>query len=445
MEIIMSTTDKQIILGAFVPGVLSGSAWRLPEAPQDTFRDFGHYRYIAEKLEAGRFHSLFFNDTVKVDLDPGLEKGANSVRWDPSVLAPALALVTQHIGLIATGSTTYNEPYNLARKYASLDHLSNGRAGWNLVTSLGGGENFNQREHSLHGDRHERAEEFYDVVSGLWDSWGEHAFVQDKASGTWLDLEQLHVLDHQGKHFQVKGPLNVARPTQGHPVIAQAGSSVAGIRLGARVGELIFTAQQSLEESRAFYQDIKTQAAGFGRSPEHLLVLPGVSPVVGKTLAEAEAKYERLQELLDPHSFLSRISKFASLDYDLSELPFDEVVPLPPEHFSTDSHPSRQKLIYDLIRRERPTVRQLFNQLTAGGHRVLIGTPTSIADDLQHWFENGAADGFNVMFSGLHAGIDDFVDGVVPELQRRGLFQREYAGNTLRENLGLPYRQNRHR
>ncbi|QLF94665.1 LLM class flavin-dependent oxidoreductase [Pseudomonas sp. ABC1] len=441
----MNSPSNTIILGAFVPGVLTGAAWRLPEAPKDSFRSFDHYRYIAEKLEAGRFHSLFFNDGVKVDLDPGQEKGPNSVRWDPLVLAPALALVTRHIGLIATASTTYNEPYNVARKYASLDHLTNGRAGWNLVTSLGGGENFNRSEHSLHGDRHERAEEFYDVVSGLWDSWGDDAFVQDKESGTWLDLEQLHVLDHQGKHFQVKGPLNVARPVQGYPVIAQAGSSEAGIRLGARVGELIFTAQQTIEESREFYENIKGQALGFGRSREHLKVLPGISPVVGKTQAEAEAKYQRLQELLDPQSFLSRISKFASLDYDLAELPFDEVVPLPPEHFSTDSHPSRQKLVYDLIRRERPTVRQLFNKLTAGGHRVLIGTPESIADDLQHWFEAGAADGFNVMFSGLHAGIDDFVDGVVPELQRRGLFQREYAGTTLRENLGLPYRQNRHR
>ncbi|TBV16929.1 LLM class flavin-dependent oxidoreductase [Stutzerimonas kirkiae] len=438
-------SQSKIILGAFVPGVLTGAAWRLPEAPKDSFRSFEHYRYIAEKLEAGRFHSLFFNDGVKVDLDPGLEKGPNSVRWDPLVLAPALATVTRHIGLIATASTTYNEPYNVARKYASLDHLSNGRAGWNLVTSLGGGENFNRSEHTLHGDRHERAEEFYDVVSGLWDSWDDDAFVQDKASGTWLDSDKLHLLEHQGKYFQVKGPLNVARPIQGHPVIAQAGSSEAGIRLGARVGELIFTAQQTVEESRDFYENIKGQAVAFGRSRDHLKVLPGISPVVGSTQAEAEAKYQRLQELLDPQSFLSRISKFASLDYDLAELPFDDVVPLPPENFSTDSHPSRQKLVYDLIRRERPTVRQLFDKLTAGGHRVLIGTPESIADDLQHWFEAGAADGFNVMFSGLHAGIDDFVDGVVPELQRRGLLQREYVGATLRENLGLPYRHNRHR
>ena len=431
------------ILGAFIPGSLSGSAWRLPEAPLDTFKSLEHYQYIARKLEAGRFHSLFFNDTLDVKLDLALQRGPNSVRWDPLILAPALAGSTRHIGLIATASTTYNEPYNIARKYAALDHLSGGRAGWNLVTSLGGGENFNRQEHVEHDDRYARAEEFYDVVSGLWDSWADDAFVQDKASGTWLDIDKLHVLDHQGEHFQVRGPLNVSRSPQGHPVVAQAGASSAGKRLAARVGELIFTAQHTIEQGQAFYQETKRAAAGFGRGANELKVLPGVSPVVGKTLAEAQAKYDRQQALLEPKAFLSSISRFASLGYDLSELPFDEVVPLPPASFTTNTHQSRQKLVFDLIRRERPTVRQLFNKLTSGGHRILIGTPESIADDLQAWYEAGAADGFNIMFSGLHSAIDDFVDGVVPELQRRGLFQREYAGTTLRENLGLPYRANR--
>ncbi|NNJ15373.1 LLM class flavin-dependent oxidoreductase [Pseudomonas putida CSV86] len=436
-------SQGQFVLGAFIPGTLSGSAWRLPEAPLDTFRSLEHYQYIARKLEAGRFHSLFFNDTLDVKLDLALQRGPNSVRWDPLILAPALAASTRHIGLIATASTTYNEPYNVARKYAALDHLSGGRAGWNLVTSLGGGENFNRQEHVEHDDRYARAEEFYDVVSGLWDSWADDAFIQDKASGTWLDIDKLHVLDHQGEHFQVRGPLNVSRSPQGHPVVAQAGASVAGKRLAARVGELIFTAQHTIEQGRAFYQETKAAAAAFGRGANELKILPGVSPVVGKTLAEAQAKYDRQQELLEPKAFLSSISKFVSLGYDLSELPFDEVVPLPPEHFTTNTHQSRQKLVFDLIRRERPTVRQLFNQLTSGGHRILIGTPESIADDLHAWYEAGAADGFNIMFSGLHSAIDDFVDCVVPELQRRGLFQREYAGTTLRENLGLPYRTNR--
>ncbi|KFE51557.1 LLM class flavin-dependent oxidoreductase [Pseudomonas syringae] len=442
----MSTAKPQIILGAFIPSAgIMGSAWRHPQAAADSFKDFSHYRWIAETLEKARFHALFFNDSLNVELDlQALARGPNSVRWDPLVLIPALALVTQRIGLIGTASTTYNEPYNIARKFASIDHLSGGRAGWNLVTSLGGGENFNLDAHVQHADRYQRAEEFYDVVSGLWDSWEDDAFVQDKVSGTWLDTDKMHVLDHHGSSFQVKGPLNAARPIQGYPVIAQAGSSDAGRALAARAGELIFTAQHTVEQGVAFYTEIKQRAVQLGRNPEHLKVLPGVSTVVGRTQAEAQAKYDRLQELLDPTSFLRTISRFTSLGFDLSELPFDEVVPLPPETFDTNTHKSRQKLVFDLIRRERPTVRQLFNKLTAGGHRILIGTPQSIADDFQQWFEAGAADGFNVMFSGLHEGISDFAEGVVPELQRRGLFRHEYQGQTLRENLGLPYIANRH-
>ncbi|QKZ04806.1 LLM class flavin-dependent oxidoreductase [Pseudomonas eucalypticola] len=441
----MSTAHKQIILGAFIPSAgIMGAGWRHPSAAADSFRDFEHFRWVAQTLEAARFHAVFFNDTVNVDTDLDvLAHGPNSVRWDPLVLLPALALSTQRIGLIATASTTYNEPYNLARKFANIDHLSGGRVGWNLVTSLGGGENFNRDAHVLHADRYDRAEEFYDVVTGLWDSWDDDAFIQDKASGRFLDTDKLHVLNHHGTHFQVRGPLNAARPVQGYPVIAQAGSSDAGRALATRAGELIFTAQHTVEQGQAFYAEIKQRAAALGRDPEHLKVLPGVSPIVGRTLEEAQARYDQQQALLDPPSFLRSISRFTSLGFDLSELPFDAVVPLPPEQFDTNTHKSRQKLVFDLIRRERPTVRQLFNKLTAGGHRILIGTPESIADDFQAWFEAGAADGFNVMFSGLHQGIGDFAEQVVPELQRRGLFRREYQGRTLRENLGLPFIANR--
>ncbi len=442
----MGTSRKQIILGAFIPSAgIMGAAWRHPSATQDSFRDFEHFRWIAQTLEAARFHAVFFNDSVNVDTDlEVLAHGPNSVRWDPLILLPALALATQRIGLIGTASTTYNEPYNLARKFANIDHLSGGRVGWNLVTSLGGGENFNRDAHVLHADRYDRAEEFYDVVTGLWDSWEDDAFVQDKASGRFLDTDKLHVLDHHGKHFQVRGPLNAARSPQGYPVIAQAGSSDAGRALAVRAGELIFTAQHTVEQGRAFYDEIKQRALALGRNPEHLKVLPGVSPIVGRTLEEAQARYDQQQALLDAPSFLRSISRFTSLGFDLSELPFDAVVPLPPEQFDTNTHKSRQKLVFELIRRERPTVRQLFNKLTAGGHRILIGTPQSIADDFQEWFEGGAADGFNVMFSGLHQGIADFAQLVVPELQRRGLFRGEYQGQTLRENLGLPFIANRH-
>lgn len=441
----MSTSTKQLLLGAFIPSAgIMGSSWRHASAAPDSFSDFGHFQWVAQTLEAARFHAVFFNDTVNVDADlEVLARGPNSVRWDPLVLMSALAVVTRHIGLIGTASTTYNDPYNIARKLANIDHLSGGRVGWNLVTSLGGGENFNLDAHVLHADRYERAEEFYDVVTGLWDSYEDGAFVQDKASGRFLDTSMLHVLNHHGKHFQVRGPLNAPRPLQGYPVIAQAGSSDSGRALAARAGELIFTAQHTVEQGQAFYRQIKDQAAKFGRDPQHLKILPGVSPVVGKTHAEAQARYDQLQELLEPKTFLRSISRFASLGFDLSELPFDEVVPLPPEQFDTNTHKSRQKLVFELIRRERPTVRELFNKLTAGGHRILIGTPESIADDLQAWFEADAADGFNVMFSGLHEGIEAFATGVVPELQRRGLFRSEYQGATLRENLGLPYIANR--
>jgi FMN-dependent oxidoreductase (nitrilotriacetate monooxygenase family) len=441
----MSTSTKQLLLGAFIPSAgIMGSSWRHASAAPNSFSDFRHFQWVAQTLEAARFHAVFFNDTVNVDADlEVLARGPNSVRWDPLVLMPALAVVTRHIGLIGTASTTYNDPYNIARKLANIDHLSGGRVGWNLVTSLGGGENFNLDAHVLHADRYERAEEFYDVVTGLWDSYENGAFVQDKASGRFLDTSKLHVLDHHGKHFQVRGPLNAPRPVQGYPVIAQAGSSDSGRALAARAGELIFTAQHTIEQGQAFYRQIKEQAAKLGRHPQHLKILPGVSPVVGKTQAEAQARYDQLQELLEPKTFLRSISRFASLGFDLSELPFDEVVPLPPEQFDTNTHKSRQKLVFELIRRERPTVRELFNKLTAGGHRILIGTPESIADDLQAWFEADAADGFNVMFSGLHEGIEAFANGVVPELQRRGLFRTEYQGVTLRENLGLPYIANR--
>lgn len=438
-------SNKQMILGAFIPSAGFMSAiWRHPAAQADLFRDFEHFRWIAQTLEAAKFHAVFFNDAVNVEPEKASLAGSpTSVRWDPLVLLPALAVTSQRIGLIATASTTYNEPYNLARKLANIDELSGGRVGWNLVTSLGGGENFNLDAHVLHADRYARAEEFYDVVTGLWDSWEDDAFIQDKASGRFVDTEKMHVLNHHGKHFQVRGPLNAARTVQGYPVIAQAGSSEAGCALAARAGELIFTAQHTVEQGQAFYRDTRQRAQALGRNPDHLKVLPGVSPIVGRTHAEAQAHYDQQQALLDPPAFLRSISRFTGLDVDLSELPFDSVVPLPAENLDTNGHKSRQKLICDLIRRERPTVRELFNQLTAGGHRILIGTPQSIADDFQEWFEAGAADGFNVMFSGLHQGISDFAELVIPELQRRGLFRCEYQGQTLRENLGLPFIANR--
>ncbi|MBB6255303.1 LLM class flavin-dependent oxidoreductase [Nitrospirillum iridis] len=439
-------TQRFLKLGAFLSGNGShGGSWRLPGVAPDAGTSFDLYRHVAQKLEAGKFDALFMNDTVSVpELDPHvLARNPQAVRWDPLTLLPALAVVTRHLGLIATANTTYNEPFTLARRFASLDQLSGGRAGWNLVTSLGGGENYNRDDHVLHAQRYERAEEFFNVITGLWDSWEDDAVVGDKDSGIYLDVDKLHVLNHKGPHFQVKGPLNAPRPPQGYPVLAQAGSSDPGRELAARTADLVFTAAQTLEEAQAFIRDVKGRAAKYGRHPDSLKVLPGVSVITAPTQAEAQAKYDQLQDLLDPAASLKGISNFINIGVDLSAHPLDGPVPLPDVIPETNTHKSRQRLVLDLIRRENPTIRQLFRKLTAGGHRILIGTPETVADDFAAWFHQGGADGFNIMFSHLPGGVDDFVDLVVPELQRRGLFRTEYEGRTLRENLGLARPGNR--
>ncbi|MFJ2478859.1 LLM class flavin-dependent oxidoreductase [Pseudomonas sp. NPDC087598] len=436
----MAERPGQIRLGAFLSGSgAHGGSWRHPQADADASVNFQRYRHYAQTLERGCFDALFLNDNVAVgNLDPRvLSRTSYSLRWDPLTLLPALAVLTEHIGLIATVNTSYNEPYNVARKFASLDHLSGGRAGWNLVTGLIGGENFNHAQPLAHADRYARAEEFFDVVTGLWDSWADDAFVRDKVTGTWLDTEKMHVLEHHGQHFQVHGPLNAPRPLQGWPLIAQAGSSGSGRELAARSAELVFTAQQTLEEGKAFYAGLKERLPRYGRDVGQLKIFPGIAPTVGRTLNEAEEKYQQLQELLDPEVMLRGLSWLLDLGIDLSALPLHAMVPLPEYLAPTQRHQSRQQLVVDLIRRERPTVAQLLRSLSASGHKVQVGTPAQIVDELTTWYEEYAADGFNVLFTHLPGAIDDFVDLVVPELQRRGLFRTQYEGRSLRENLGL--------
>lgn len=432
-------------LGAYFTGSgVQGDSWRHPQAHTDAWRDFGLYRHYAQKLEAACFDALFFYDNVFAASDAQtVATTPHSPRWDPLVLLSALAVVTERIGLVATVSTSYSEPYNVARHFASLDQLSGGRTGWNVVTSTAGGENFNLDAHREHADRYERAQEFVDVVTGLWDSWADDAFVQDKSTGQWADPARVHVLSHVGKHFRVKGPLNAARPIQGWPVLAQAGSSESGRELAARIGELLYTAAQDIEEARAFYTDVKARASRHGRLPQHIHILPGVMPVIGRTQAEADDKYGELLASRDTDVVLRALSAYASLGVDLTGLAPDDLVPLPEHIPETNSHRSRQKLLVDWIRRERPTVRALTTRWSAGGHRMLVGTAQSIADDFEHWFSTGACDGFNVMFSSTPQGLDDFVTLVVPELQRRGLARTAYQGKTLRENLGLPQVKNR--
>lgn len=431
---------RHLHLGAFVPGsAATGSSWRLEEAEPSRALAFETFLKVARTLEAGCFDTLFMNDSVGVrELEPDiLERNTQAQRWDPLTLLPALAVMTSRIGLTATANTTYNEPYTLARRFASLDEISGGRAGWNMVTSLGGGENFNRDDHVLHADRYARAEEFIDVIKGLWDSWDDSAVLADQASGRWFDTDHVHLLRHKGTHFTVQGPLNAPRPVQGHPVVAQAGASEAGRSLAARTGEMIFTAAQTIEEGRAFVQDISARAAAIGRPRSAFRILPGVSVTVGATMEEALATFDRRHDFENPKPRLKAMSAFINLGVDLSELPLDEVVELPAVIPDTNSHKSRQKLVVDLIRRDRPTLRQLGRKLVAGGHRVLIGTPQSIADDFAAWQQAGAADGFMIMFPHLERCVQEFVAQVVPELQQRGMFRTEYSAATLRGHLGL--------
>ena len=434
----MPTPPRQLKLGAFL--MATGhhvAAWRHKDVPANAGLDFKHYKHLAQVAEAAKFDALFVADSVAAPTDVSASHMARSDHFEPLTLMSALSAVTEHIGLICTATTSYNEPYHVARKFASLDHLSGGRAGWNLVTSDAAAEaqNFGRDEHIGHAERYSRAREFHKVVTGLWDSWEDDAFIRDKASGQYYDPAKLHVLDHQGEHFKVKGPLNVARSPQGQPVIVQAGSSEVGRELSAETAEVVFTAQTSLANAQAFYADIKGRMARFDRDPESLKVMPGVFVVVGDSEALAREKFEEFQALVEPKVGVALLGRMLG-NFDLSGYALDE--PLPPLPLTDSGQQSRQKLLTQLSRDENLTLAQLGRRIAGGrGHYSLIGTPTQIADELQVWFEERAADGFNVLVPHLPGGLEDVAYHVVPELQRRGLFRTEYSGSTLRDNLGL--------
>ncbi|RQS62610.1 FMN-dependent monooxygenase [Burkholderia sp. Bp8963] len=437
----MTTRTGQLHLGAFLyPTGHHIVAWRHPDAQADAGVNFRHFAQLARAAEAAKFDLVFLADGVGTrgdDVD-FLSRTAHSyvAQFEPLTLLSALAAVTERIGLVGTASTSFNEPFHIARKFASLDHLSDGRAGWNLVTSSSVHEarNFNRDVHFEHGERYARAEEFADVVRGLWDSWDDDAFVRDKAAGRFFDPDKRHVLDHRGRFFQVRGPLNVARSPQGHPVVVQAGSSHAGTRLAARTAEVIFTAQQTLDDAVAFYADVKGQLDAFGRDPDELKIMPGVFPIVGRTESEANEKFDALQSLIDPKVGLALVSGLTG-GFDLSAYPLDGPIPPLPE---TNASKSRQQLTLELARRENLTIRQLYLRIAgARGHWQIVGTPEQIVDQLEERFVHYGADGFNVMAPTLPGGLDDFIALVLPELRRRGLFRDEYAGRTLRDHLGL--------
>jgi alkanesulfonate monooxygenase len=436
-------TQRQLHLGAFMRPVSIHTAWwRYPGAFPDANFNFSHLKRFAQTLERGKFDAFFMADHLAVLNMPvqALKRSGTVTSFDPLVLLPALAAVTERIGLIATGSTTFNQPYDLARKFASLDSLSNGRAGWNIVTTSNpdAALNFNMDEHIQHADRYRRAREFYDVVTGLWDSFADDAFIRDQESGIFFDPEKMHVLDHKGENFSVRGPLNIARPPQGWPVIVQAGASEAGRQLAAETAEMVFAAGGSAAAACAFYADVKGRMPKVGRDPEHLKILPGALVIVGETMEEAKAKAQKLDSLVHPESGLASLS--VALGCDASGFELDAPLPEIPE---TNASKSSRERVIDLAKRANLTVRQLAQRVGGYAGQSFIGTAASIADEMEEWLETRACDGFNVMFPTVPAGLDEFVDMVVPELQRRGLFRRAYEGTTLREHLGLPRPKNR--
>ncbi|MCX4998231.1 LLM class flavin-dependent oxidoreductase [Streptomyces longwoodensis] len=430
---------RQLHLNAFLMNTGHHEAsWRLPESDPSAHVDLAHYVRLARTAERGTFDSLFLADGPQL-WSSVAQRPAGAL--EPLTLLTALATATEHIGLIATASTSYNSPYNLARKFASLDIISGGRAGWNIVTTAGAeaARNFGLDAEPAHAERYARAAEFLDVALKLWDSWEDDAIVADKASGVWGDDAKIHPPRHRGTYFSVEGALNVPRTPQGYPLLVQAGSSEDGKAFAARYAEAVFTAQQTIEDARAFYADLKSRTVRAGRDPEHVKVLPGIVPVLGSTEAEARAQEELLEDhIVHRHGVdhLERLLQLpaGSLDLD-AELPAD----LPPES-EIEGAKSRYTLVVELARRERLTVRRLIGRLGGGrGHLTFAGTPEQVADAIETWFTQGAADGFNIMPPVLPSGLELFVDHVVPLLRARGLLRTAYGPRTtLRERYGLP-------
>ncbi|MBD3915461.1 LLM class flavin-dependent oxidoreductase [Nocardioides hwasunensis] len=412
------------------------ASWRREESDPAANTDVAHFVRLAQTAERGLLDSVFFADSPALIGEVG-RRPAGAL--EPTVLLTAMGAATSHIGLIATASTSYNDPFNLARRFSTLDHVSGGRAGWNIVTTatLEAARNFGLEELPAHADRYRRAREFVEVATKLWDSWEDDAILADKAAGRWGDTCRVHPIDHVGQHFRVAGPLNLPRSPQGRPVLVQAGSSEDGRDFAAQHAEAIFTAQQTLEDAQDFYADIKARAVTFGRDPGRLLVLPGIVPAIGSTEAEARALEEELDELILPEYARRQLAR--TLRVAPERLALDEQLPdeLPDED-QIEGAKSRYTLIVTLARRERLTVRELIGRLGGGrGHRTFSGTPEQVADAIEHWFTSGAADGFNVMPPALPSGLDAFVDHVVPILRSRGLFRTEYTGSTLRDHYGL--------
>jgi FMN-dependent oxidoreductase (nitrilotriacetate monooxygenase family) len=438
------SSRRQLHLGAFMrPASIHTGAWRYPGAWPDMNFSFTHINESIQKLERAKFDAFFMADHMAVLNMPmdALKRSHTATSFEPFTLLAALSQATERIGLVATGSTTFDAPYHIARRFASLDHLSNGRAGWNIVTTSNpdAALNFGLEEHMEHGERYRRAREFYDVVTGLWDSWADDAFVRDVENGIFFDPVKMHVLNHKGKYLSVRGPLNIARPIQGWPVIVQAGASEAGRQLAAETAEAVFTAQSDIAAGRRFYADVKGRMEKVGRARAHMKILPGCFVVVGDTVEQARAKRGKLDSLVNYANAIASLS--IALGHDASK--FDPDRPLPDDIPESNASKSGRERAIALGRRENLTVRQLAQRLGGYSGLAMVGTAQTIADEMEEWLETEASDGFTVMFPYLPGGLDDFVERVVPQLQRRELFRRDYEGVTLREHLGLPRPTNR--
>jgi alkanesulfonate monooxygenase len=439
----MARSRAQLKLGAFFnPTGHHVASWRHPQAQADAGINFKHYVEIAQTAERAKFDMIFLADNIGVR-EAHIEALSRSAQYianfEPITLISALAGVTERIGLTCTASTSYNEPFHIARKFASLDHISGGRAGWNLVTSGQAVEarNFGRDKHYGHAERYQRANEFAEIVVALWDSWDDDAFIRDKESGRFFDPEKMHFLNHVGEHFRVRGPLNIPRPPQGHPVIVQAGTSDDGMDVAARFAEVIFSANLTIETCQAYFKEVKTRAQDkFGRNPDHLKVMPGLSCYVGRTEDEAKEKYDYQNSLMHPIVAREILSTVLG-GVDLTPYDFDG--PLPENLPMSEGSQSTFKYVTGLAKKDKLTMRQIA-QVVAGARAklVMVGTPEQLADRMEQWYVEEAADGFNIMPPYLPGALDDFVELVIPELQRRGLFRTEYTGRTLREHLGLP-------
>ncbi|MCD4513190.1 LLM class flavin-dependent oxidoreductase [Brucella pseudogrignonensis] len=424
------------------PVSLHTGAWRYPGAYADANFNFKHLKAFAQKLEAAKFDAFFMADHLAVLNMPveALKRSHTVTSFEPFTLLSALAAVTDKIGLAATASTTFDEPYHIARRFASLDHISQGRAAWNIVTTSNPDSalNFGKDEHVEHGERYKRAREFYDVVTGLWDSFADDAFIRDQESGIFFDPSKMHVLDHHGDDFNVRGPLNIARPVQGWPVIVQAGQSEPGRQLAAETAEVVFCAPRDIVESKKLYADLKSRLAAAGRAPSSLKILPAAFIVLGDSVEEAKQKRAKLDSLVHYDSGIASLS--IALGHDVSGFDPDDYLPQIPE---TNASKSGRAQVLKLAEEEKLTVRQLAQRYGGYSGLAFVGTVESVADEMQKWLEENASDGFTVVFPFLPQGLDDVAERLVPELQRRGIFRTDYEGSTLREHLGLPRPSNR--